>query len=446
MSSSHYIRCPELLAPAGNITCLQAALDAGADSIYIGLDRFNMRWEAAQNFTLADLPEASRRCRARGVRLYLTLNCIVFESELAELAPLVAAVQPHIDAAIVSDWAVIELCRQHDIPCHISTQMSVSNSAAARRLKDLGAKRIVLARECTLAEVAAIRRAVDVELEAFVHGAMCVAISGRCLLSHEAFGLSCNRGECRQPCRREYLIQELDGENAAFVVGRNYVLSPRDLCSLPFLDELIAAGLDAFKIEGRSRNPEYVHTVVGAYRAALDAWQQGRLDAVLKADLTARCRSVFNREFSTGLYFGRPAVGDFTPDEGNRATHRKAYVGRVIHYYAQAGMAQIDVLDEAVVTGDLLSIQGPTTGVVDVPATLLRRDETVLTEAARGWFTVACPHVVRRGDQVYVLRPFEAGSLTTTPATLIQNHRWISSVQPRVMLPEPPASIAPRFP
>jgi len=406
MSSRAMPRRPELLAPAGDMTCLQAALDAGA--VYLGLDRFNMRGDAARNFTLAELPEARRRCQAAGVRLYLTLNCIVYEDELADLDALVAAARPHVDAAIVADWAVIAACTRHGLSFHVSTQMSVSNSAAARRLRELGATRIVLARECTLAEVAAIRRAADVELEAFVHGAMCVAVSGRCLLSHEAYGFSGQRGACRQPCRREYRIEEVDDGGASFRVGQGYVLSPRDLCSLPFLGELVAAGVDAFKIEGRGRNPEYVHTVVGAYREALDALAAGTFDAARIEALVSRCRRVFNRDFSTGLYFGRPGAGDLTAGDGSHATQRKAYVGRVRNYYTAAGVVDIGVLDQAVRRGDTLCIQGPTTGVVMVEAGELHRDAVRLDEAADGWFTVKCPTRVRHNDDVYVLRPVAA--------------------------------------
>ena len=397
----HY---PELLAPAGDMTCLQAALDAGADAVYLGLDSFNMRRMATRNFTLQTMPEASRRCRERGVRLYLTLNCLVYEGELAALSDLVTAVQPHVDAAIVSDWAVIDLCRRHGLPFHVSTQMSVSNSVAARRLLEAGARRIVLARECTLDEVRAIRAAVPVELEAFVHGAMCVSVSGRCLLSHEAYGLSCNRGECTQPCRREYRIQAIDDEQASFVVGRDYVLSPRDLCSLPFLGELVAAGIDACKIEGRSRNPEYVHTVVGAYREALDALRDGRFDAVCREALVARCRSVFNREFSVGHYFGRPAPGDFTGGEGNRATKLKNYVGLVRNYYQQAGVADIEVLDSSFRIGDTLLVLGETTGVASGVVTEIRREQEQLQEAPRVRVTIPFATRLRIGDKVYVQR------------------------------------------
>jgi putative protease len=397
---------PELLAPAGDMTCLQAALDAGADAVYLGLDRFNMRRMATRNFTRESLPEASRRCRDRGRRLYLTLNCLVYEQELAELAELVAAVQPYVDAAIVSDWAVIDLCRQHGVPFHVSTQMSVSNSMAARRLLEAGARRIVLARECTLAEVRAIHAAVPVGLEVFVHGAMCVGVSGRCLLSHAAYGLSANRGDCLQPCRREYRIRAVDDEAADFVVGRDYVLSPRDLCCLPFLDELVAAGIDACKIEGRGRSPEYVHTVVGAYREALDALREGHLDAARKEALVARCRGVFNREFSVGHYFGRLTPGGFTGGEGNRATHLKNFVGMVRNYYQQAGIVDIEVQDSSFRIGDTLRVLGETTGVVTFAVPEIRREQDSLPEAARGLrVTVPLAVRVRIGDKVYLQVP-----------------------------------------
>ena len=204
------MRRPEILAPAGSMTALQAALDAGADAVYLGLDAFNMRARASANFTRDELPEAARRCRVQGVKLYLTLNSIVFEDELAAVEEMIRFVQPHVDALIVSDWGVIALCRRHGLPFHVSTQMSCSNSAAARLLKEQGASRIVLARECTLKEVARIIREVDIEIETFVHGAQCVAESGRCLLSHDAYGCSANRGECHQPCRRRFLVKAID--------------------------------------------------------------------------------------------------------------------------------------------------------------------------------------------------------------------------------------------
>jgi putative protease len=398
-------RRPELLAPAGDMICLQAALDAGANAVYLGLERLNMRRAAARNFSLAELAEAAARCRSRGARLYLTLNSIVYEDELPELEPLLASARPHLDAVIVADWAVIDVCRKLGIPFHVSTQMSVSNSTAARALQALGAKRIVLARECTLDEIRRIAAAVDIELEAFVHGAMCVAVSGRCLLSHEAYGFSGSRGECRQPCRRRYEVREIDGEGATFHVGEGFVLSPRDLCSLPFLDDLLGAGLTAFKIEGRTRSPEFVHTVVSAYRRGLDAAAAGVLTSALKDELVNQCRRVYNREFSKGLYFGRPGTGDFTTGENSAATCRKFYVGLVRNYYKNAHAVDVEVQDESFGIGDTLSIQGPTTGVVNLTATELRRDAEMPIRAERGtWVTLPCPDRVRLHDRVYVIR------------------------------------------
>jgi len=402
------VQIPEILAPAGDMTCLQAALDAGADAVYLGLDTLNMRQMATRNFTRETLPEASRRCRARGVKLYLTLNTILFEDELAGVEDTLRFAKPFVDAAIVADWAAVEACKRFGIPFHISTQMSCSNSAAARFLKAQGASRVVLARECSLAEVAAIAAGVDIEVETFVHGAICVAVSGRCLLSHEAYGCSSNRGECHQPCRREFLIQEVrEGENAnaAFLVAPHTVLSARDLCSLPFVDKLMAAGVDAFKIEGRARNPEYVKTVVTAYRAAVAAVSNGLFTADLAERLTAECAKVYHREFGCGLYHGRPGADQFTDTDANQATTKKLHVGVVLNYYPKARAAQIAVQDQPVAVGDRLSIHGPTTGVVDLTVASLRRDEEVCARAERGtWITFPCAERVRVNDKVFIVK------------------------------------------
>jgi putative protease len=396
----------ELLAPAGDMTCLQAALDAGTDAVYLGLETLNMRQMATRNFTRETLPEASRRCRARNVKLYLTLNSILYEHELPEMENLLRFAQPFIDAAIVADWGAIAVCKNLNIPFHISTQMSCSNSAAARFLVDQGANRIVLARECTLDEVAAIARS-GIEIETFVHGAVCVAVSGRCLLSHEAYGCSSSRGECHQPCRREFLIREVrEGENAdaEFRVQPHTVLSARDLCSLPFMDKLMAAGITAFKIEGRARNPEYVKAVVTAYRRAMDAVEQDCFDAPLIEELLTECAKVYHREFGVGLYHGRPGTAQFTDTDLNQATKKKRYVGFVQNYYGRAKIAHIVIQDQAIALGDALAIHGETTGVVEVTVTALRRDEEVCTRAERGtWVTFPCADRVRPGDKVYIV-------------------------------------------
>jgi len=401
-------RIPEILAPAGDMTSLQAALDAGADAVYLGLETMNMRQMATRNFTLATLPEAAERCHARGVKLYLTLNTLLFEHELPALDETLRAARPHIDAAIVADWATVEACKRFGIPFHISTQMSCSNSESARFLKAQGASRVVLARECTLEEVAAIANAVDIEVETFVHGAVCVAVSGRCLLSHDAYGCSSNRGECHQPCRREFLIQEVrEGENAnaAFVVGPHTVLSARDLCSLPFVDKLMAAGIASFKIEGRARNPEYVKTVVTAYRTAVAAVNGGTFDAALAQRLTASCAKVYHREFGCGLYHGRPGADQLTNTDENQATAKKLHVGIVLNYYPKAKAVQVAVQDQPIAVGDALSIHGPTSGVVDLVASDLRRDEEICARAERGtWVTFPCEQRVRVNDKVFIVK------------------------------------------
>ena len=390
------------------MTCLQAALDAGADAVYLGLDGFNMRHMATRNFTRDTLPEAAERCRARGVKLYLTLNTLLFEHELPALEETLSAVQPHIDAAIVADWAAVEACKRFGIPFHISTQMSCSNSSTARFLKAQGASRVVLARECTLDEVSAIAKAADIEIEAFVHGAVCVAVSGRCLLSHDAYGCSSNRGECQQPCRREFLIQELrEGENAnaSFVVGPHTVLSARDLCSLPFVDRLMRAGIASFKIEGRARNPEYVKATVTAYRTAIEAVNSGTFDAALAQRLIDDCAKVYHREFGCGLFYGRPGAGQFTDTDENQATTKKLHVGVVLNYYPKSKIAQIAIQDQPVAVGDTLSIHGPTSGVVDLVVRDLRRDEEICTRAERGtWVTFPCEQRVRINDKVFIVK------------------------------------------
>ena len=406
-------RRPEILAPAGNMTCLQAAIDAGADAAYLGLGKFNMRARSSVNFSPEELPEAAARAHAAGVKLYLTLNSIIFESELDAMRGTIAAAAPHVDAFIVSDLAAMDACRAAGAAFHVSTQMSCSNSVAARALKAMGASRVVLARECTLAEAAAIARDSGIEIETFVHGAQCVAESGRCFMSHEAYGKSANRGECRQPCRRKFLVRAVDrwGRPGAadasrdappeFIVGPHTVLSAKDLCSLPFVDRLVDAGIASFKIEGRARNPEYVRETVSAYREAADAAVAGTFTRELADRLVERVSRVFHREFSTGLFFGRPGTDQFTDKEDSVACTVKRHCGIVTDYFAKAGMAQVQVQDAPIACGDLIQIHGSSTGVVELRVPGMRRDGETPAVAEKGtWVTFACPRV-RRGDKVF---------------------------------------------
>ena len=402
---------PEILAPAGDFTCLQAALDAGADAVYFGLGTFNMRARSGVNFKADDLPEIARRCGR--VRRYLTLNAIMFEDETAAVAAVIEAARPYVDAFIVADWGVIELCRRQGAAFHVSTQMSTSNSAAVRFLAAQGARRVVLARECTLAEVRRIHAAVpEVELECFVHGAQCVAESGRCFMSHEVFGKSACRGECNQPCRRRFVVKAVDlyedGEGrpvhegkTEFVVEPHTVLSAKDLCSLGFVDRLMAAGIASFKIEGRARNAEYVETTVKAYRRAVEAVSAGEYTPALVAELTGEVKKVFHREFGAGLYFGRPGADQFADSEDSLSTEVKRHVGVVIDYFARSGIAQVQVQDHPVRPGDPLQIQGPTTGVVHLTLGELRRDDETPAVGEKGnWVTFRAPRC-RVGDKVF---------------------------------------------
>ncbi len=398
----HMKNKPELLAPAGDFVCLRAALEAGCDAVYFGLSNLNMR-AAAANFGVDNLPEIAEICNNYGVRRYVTLNTILLENELLQARKMVEACKGHVDAIICWDPAVIQICRELGVSFHISTQASVANSAAAKFYRDLGAERIVLARECSLQDVEDIRKSSGIEAEVFVHGAMCVSISGRCFLSQYVHGKSGNRGACYQNCRREYEIVDDTGENR-FRLGSNYILSAQDLCTLPFLEKILASGAESLKIEGRNRSPEYVKVIVECYRKAIDAWMQNELTAELKDELVTRARTVFNRKFSSGFYFGKP-MDAYTESGGSCATEKKKFVGQVENYYSKIGVMSLIVQDSSFSTGDRLMIQGPSTGVLFTEVSEIRQNNKPVPEAERGVVSVPFPQKVRKNDRVFVLYP-----------------------------------------
>ncbi len=394
---------PELLAPVGDFTCLTAAVQGGCDAVYFGVGELNMRSGTPRGFRSDDLPVVAERAHAAGIRAYLALNTIVFSGERGRVADLLDRARDTVDAVICWDPCVIGECARRNLPVHLSTQASVANADAARFYRDLGVRRIVPARECTLEELRIIRDEAGVELEIFIHGAMCMAVSGRCFLSQDTFGRSANRGQCLQNCRREYRITDVE-EGAEHVLGQHTVLSARDLCTLPFLDTLLDAGFHAFKIEERARNPEYVKTVVQLYRAAMTAWREGHLDDSLKSDSVQRLRRVFNREFSEGFYLGRP-IAEFATRADNRATRTKQFVGVVTNYYAKACAAEILVQSTLIGCGDTVMVQGATTGTVEFELGEIRQRERPVQIAERGTATIPAPERVRRNDKVYVLNP-----------------------------------------
>ncbi|MGE5350672.1 MAG: peptidase U32 family protein [Acidobacteriota bacterium] len=396
---------PELMAPAGDWTMLTTAVKSGADAVYFGIEKLNMRAKA-RNFTLEGLPEIVSFCKENGVKTYLTLNTIIFEEEIGELDEIIpAAKKAGVDMIICWDLALVEKCREHDMPFCVSTQASISNSASANLFKSLGARRIVMARECSLDEIKKIRAKTDLEIEAFIHGAMCIAVSGRCFMSHHLFGKSANRGECIQPCRREYEV--IDGQiDKSMVLGEDYVMSPKDLCSIEYIDMLIEAGIDSFKIEGRKRSPEYVARTVSVYRRAIDLYFEGNLTDEIKKDMLHDLEKVYNRGFSSGFYFDVPSSAEYANIYGSIATTKKEYIGKVINYYRKTGIAHIKLETGSISVGEELLVIGQTTGVVELKLPNMVNNEVNVTEAQKGdEVTFECAEIIRPKDMVYKVVP-----------------------------------------
>ncbi len=391
------------MAPAGDWTMLRTAINAGADAVYFGVDKLNMRAKA-KNFSVDELHEIAKFCRSKKVKTYLTLNTIVFEDEIDEADEIIiAAKKAKIDRLICSDLAVAELCNQHKMSFCISTQNSVSNSLAASVYKKLGAVRIVLARECSLEEIKKIRANNDLEIEAFIHGAMCIAVSGRCFMSHHLFDKSANRGECVQPCRREYEVYDSASEKS-LLIGEDYVLSPKDLCTIEFIDQLIEAGIDSFKIEGRKRAPEYVATTVSVYRKAIDLYFEKKLTSEKKKEFLKELETVYNRGFSSGFYFGEPSSEDYSGVEGSKATTRKVYVGKVLNFFKKPKAAHILLESGKISLNDEILIIGESTGVMEMKISELLVNDISAASAKKGdEVTFITPNLVRKNDKVYLV-------------------------------------------
>lgn len=394
---------PELMAPAGDWTMLTTAISAGADAVYFGVDKLNMRIKAA-NFTLKDLAKIARTCKKHKVKSYLTLNSIVYEDEIKDLEKIIErAKKSGIDRVICWDFAAAQMCNKHDMPFCISTQASISNSLSAEFFKSLGAVRIVLARECSLEEIQKIRKKTDLEIEAFVHGAMCISVSGRCFLSHHLFGKSANRGECIQPCRREFEVTDTITDKS-MIIGEDYILSPKDLCTIEFIDQLIESGIDSFKIEGRKRSPEYVATTVSVYRKAIDLYFDGNLTKDKKKEFLAELETVYNRGFSSGFYFDVPSSEDYTDIYGSKATTKKIFVGKVLNYFKAPKVAHILLESGKVKAGDAILIIGETTGVIEIKIEKMNVNDQEKSFANKSdEITLQVPSLVRRNDRVYLV-------------------------------------------
>ena len=394
----------EIMAPAGNFECLMAAIEGGADSVYFGVGHLNMRSHSANNFSPEDLPEVTRICREYGVKSYLTLNITLYDGELSEAyAALDAAKAAGVDAIIASDMAAILYCRKIGLEVHISTQLSVSNLEALRFYAQF-ADVVVLARELHLDQVKAISDAIErenitgpsgqnIRIEMFAHGAMCMAISGKCYLSLDAYGKSANRGGCYQICRRGYEVKDVETGHT-LLVDNKYIMSPKDLCTIGFLDRIVASGVKVFKIEGRARSAEYVRRCAHCYREAADAICDGTYTAALAARLRTELSEVFNRGFWEGYYQGQK-LGEWSAVYGSQATRRKEYVGKVTNWFNKIGVAEVLVESGAIRTGDDALIIGPTTGIVEFRVEDLRVEMKAAEVAEKG---VYCSIAVPVGD------------------------------------------------
>ncbi len=385
----------EIMAPAGNFECLHAAIQGGADSVYFGVEKLNMRSHSANNFKMTDLDEIVSICSEYGVKTYLTLNIVLYNEDIEDMKrTLDAAKKAGVTAVIASDMAAISYARQIGVEVHISTQLSISNAEALRFYAQY-ADVIVLARELNLTQVKEIKSIIDrdqicgpsgrlVEIEMFAHGAFCMAISGKCYLSLHEYGASANRGSCYQICRRAYDVRDRE-TGAELTVDNKYIMSPKDLCTIEFMDKIIDAGVTVFKIEGRARSAEYVKRVASCYRRAADAVCEGTYTAELGTALKAELAEVFNRGFWDGYYQGA-RLGEWSEIYGSKATRKKTYCGKITNWFGKLGVAEILVESYTLKVGDKILIQGPTSGCVEYTVPEIRVDLKPVPEASKGVF------------------------------------------------------------
>lgn len=401
----------EIMSPVGSYESLSAAIKAGAGSVYFGVGKMNMRSRSSANFSYDDLQNIVSICKEHHVLSYLTVNTIVYNDEIEEVRHLLDLAKKYgVSAVIASDWAVIHYCREIGLEVHVSTQCNITNVEAVRfyaRFADV----MVLAREVTLKQAAGIIASVKQEnicgpsgklirIEMFIHGALCMAVSGKCYLSLDNFNYSANRGACLQPCRRGYEVKDLDGE-LELAIENKYIMSPKDLCTIGFLDKIIKAGVTVLKIEGRGRSAEYVKTVTRCYHEAVQSIAESMYTPEKIKEWEERLRSVYNRDFWDGYYLGRK-MGEWSGRYGSQATRVKEYVGKVTNYFSRLNVAEIQMEAGELILGDAYLIIGPTTGVYEDEVKELRVDLKPVEKAVKGNTCSLLTHeLVRRGDKVY---------------------------------------------
>lgn len=403
----------EIMAPVGSRESLAAAIQAGAGSIYFGIGQLNMRSHSANHFTIEDLKEIAETCNERGIKTYLTVNTVIYGEDINAMREIIdAAKAANITAVIVSDVAVMVYCRQVGMEVHLSTQLNISNIEALKFYAQF-ADVAVLARELNMEQVAEIYRQIEeqdirgprgelVRIEMFCHGAFCMAISGKCYMSLHDSNRSANRGQCTQICRRSYTVTDNETGNQ-LEIDNKYIMSPKDLKTIRFIDKMMKAGVRVFKIEGRARGPEYVYEVITCYKEAIQSVLDGTYTEEKKDKWDERLSTVFNRGFWDGYYQGQ-RLGEWTKNYGNKATEKKVLVGKVMKYFSKLGVAEIAVEASEIEKDQNMLITGPTTGIMKFDASEIRYDLKPVEKAEKGWrVSVPVPDKVRPNDKVYKL-------------------------------------------
>ncbi len=401
----------ELMAPAGNFESLQAALDNGADSVYFGVEQLNMRARASINFTLEDLSEIVVRCEANNVRTYLTLNTIIYDHDLSIVKTLIIkAKEANVTAVIAMDQAVITVAREHKMEVHISTQINITNIEAVK-FYAMFADTMVLSRELSLRQVKHISDQIEkeqikgpsgrlVEIEIFGHGALCMAVSGKCYMSLHTYNSSANRGACKQNCRKKYTV--IDQETGIeMVLDNEYIMSPKDLCTIDFLDQIADAGVKVLKIEGRGRAPEYVAKVIKCYREAIDSIENNEYSKEQVISWMQELEKVYNRGFWSGYYLGQE-LGEWSKGSGSHATQKKVYIGKGVHYYPKAKVGEFKIEAYDLSIGDTILITGPTTGAKEFQLDEMLVNDELLKKGTKGdSITLPLEFRIRPSDKLY---------------------------------------------
>ena len=401
----------ELMAPAGNFESLQAALDNGADSVYFGVEQLNMRARASINFTLDDLQEISRRCKEKDVRTYLTLNTIIYDHDLSIVKTLIKkAKEADITAVIAMDQAVIVSAREAGMEVHISTQINITNIETVK-FYAMFADTMVLSRELSLSQVKKITKQIEkdqikgpsgklVEIEIFGHGALCMAVSGKCYMSLHSHNSSANRGACKQNCRKKYTV--IDQETGfEMELDNEYIMSPKDLCTIDFLDQVADAGIKVLKIEGRGRAPEYVAKVIKCYREAIDSLENGTYNKNEVIMWMQELEKVYNRGFWNGYYLGQK-LGEWSKGSGSHATQKKVYIGKGVHYFPKASVGEFKIEAYDLSIGDTILVTGPTTGAKEIEVKEMFVNDEKLNKGSKGdSITIPLDFRIRPYDKLY---------------------------------------------